>query len=100
MDEQNISIRPECFLNAADWTPPTGTEIRTIIRQLGLTGTQTAALVGLTAHKRDAEGNDARTREGASRKVREWIAGSREIPYSVWAILACKAGYGEIWDAR
>ncbi|WP_233890085.1 XRE family transcriptional regulator [Paraburkholderia flagellata] len=100
MDTQNLPIRPECFRSAASWTPPTGEEVAALVRHLGWSSSQTAAFLGLTTHRPGTAWNDpdARKAEGGSRKVRQWIGGATAIPYSLWALLAYKAGYGPIWD--
>jgi hypothetical protein len=80
-------IRPECLRPAADdWLQPKGPEIREVIRLAGLTGSETAKLLGLVVN-----------RQGGSRQVRRWISEESDIPYSAWAILCHVAGLGIIW---
>lgn len=63
------------------WEPPTGDEIRQVLKMAGLSGSQAARLTGV--------------REG--RTVRRWTGQDSEIPYSCWAILCHSAGLGIIW---
>jgi hypothetical protein len=85
--EYSTTIRPECLRRADDdWAQPTGPEIQEVIRRAGLTGSQTAKLVGVSVQT-----------TGGSRRVRKWIAGENDIPYAAWAILCHVAGLGIIW---
>jgi hypothetical protein len=53
------------------------------ITELGL-----ARLVGLKVRPGDR----------GSRVVTRWKTGENKIPYSAWALLAHRAGYGIIWE--
>lgn len=76
------TIRAECLLPYAEgWQQPNEEEIRAVIKQSGMTGSEVARYVGI------AEG----------RTVRRWTGGESDIPYAVWALLCDKAGYGQIW---
>ena len=85
MDNISVTIRPECLRAAyANWTPPRGPEVREVIRQLGMTGSQVGDLLGLSS-------------KGGGRQVRRWISEESPIPYAAWALLCYEAGLGEIW---
>jgi len=74
-------IRPECLRPFAEgWAQPTAAEVRTVLRQAGLTGSEAAKLVGIS---------DGRT-------VRRWTGGDTPIPYAAWVLLCQAAGYGDI----
>ena len=82
MSEQNI--RFECLRPAADgWSQPTGEEIREVLRRAGLSGSQTADVLGLGS--------------GGGRTVRRWTGEATPIPYAVWAILCDLGGFDRIW---
>lgn len=76
-------LRPETLQNGAKYAEPTPEEVRTIIREAGLTGGGVAAFLGM--------------RNGGSRVVRRWCSGDASIPYSAWALLCWLAGKGQIW---
>lgn len=95
---KNAIIRPETLIPfGLDWAQPTGEEVREILRLCGLTGSQAAALVGVSD----------------GRSVRKWCAfdpvevekakaegrktNMQQIPFAAWAILAERAGFGLIW---
>lgn len=67
-----------CCLQFTDdeYRRPSIIEIKQLIRIMGLTGSQVAALVGVNS----------------SRTVRKWTGGEREIPYSAWRLLLIYAG--------
>lgn len=94
-------IRDETLIPFGDdWTQPTGEEVRAMLAQCELTGSEAAALVGV---------KDGRT-------VRKWTSfdpdavaeakrlGKKHnmtpIPFAAWAILAERAGYGCIWKVN
>ena len=56
-------------------TPPTPTQIRAAAKKANLTGSQAAALVGVT-----------------SRTWRRWTSGERPIPYAAWRLLLIETG--------
>jgi len=78
-------IRAACLAPAASgkWQQPTGDEIKTVLRQAGLTGGQAAKYLGLGT--------------GGDRTVRRWTGGDASIPYAAWALLCYRAGHGAIW---
>ena len=78
----NAAIREEC-LRPFDkgWEPPTGDEVRYVLKKAGLTGAAAARLTGI---------KDSRT-------VRRWTGGETPILFSPWAILCEVAGLGQIW---
>lgn len=78
-----VKIRPACLLPADRWTPPTGEEVREILRLCELTGSRAARVLGLGL--------------GGDRTVRRWIGEDSPIPYSAWAIFCELAGLGMIW---
>jgi hypothetical protein len=85
--DYSTTIRPECLRRADDgWEQPRGPEIREVIRRAGLTGSETAKLVGVSVQT-----------IGGSRRVRKWISEESDIPYAAWAILCHVAGLGMIW---
>lgn len=65
-----------------DWEQPTAEEIREIIKVLGMSGSQISVFLGLQD----------------SRSVRRWCSDNKKIPYSAWALLVHRAGYGAIWE--
>lgn len=72
-------MRPETLLprdNPA-WAAPTGEEIAEVLRKAQLSGSRAARRAGVNP-----------------RRVREWIGGQREIPFSVWRLFLTEAGYG------
>lgn len=92
------TIRPETLVPFGDdWAQPTGAEVREMLKLCELTGSEAAALVGIS---------DGRT-------VRKWAAfdpvevekakqegrktNMQRIPFASWAILAECAGFGCIW---
>ncbi|WP_332309629.1 hypothetical protein [Achromobacter xylosoxidans] len=75
-------IRSECLLPFSEgWQQPTADEVRAVVSMAGLTGGDTAKLVGIS---------DGRT-------VRRWTGGDAPIPFAAWAILCDVAGLGKIW---
>lgn len=75
-------IRPECLRPFSEgWQQPTPAEVRTVLKLAGLTGSETARLVGIS---------DGRT-------VRRWTGGDAPIPFAAWALLCEAAGLGTIW---
>lgn len=82
-----MSIRLETLSTGDCWVPPTGSEIKTLMRVADLTSNGLALLVGLTTDV-NAPGN---------RTVRRWTSGEVKIPYAAWALLAHAAGLGMIW---
>ena len=78
------NIRLECLRPAANgWQQPTGEEIREVLKLAGLTGSQTAKVLGLGTK--------------GDRTVRRWTGQETPIPYSAWALLCHLAGQGLIW---
>lgn len=77
------TIRPECLRPAESWEPPTGAEIREVLRRAGLSGGKAAKMLGLGSK--------------GDRTVRRWTGEDSEIPYSAWALLCHIAGLGCIW---
>lgn len=78
------AIRPECFLSYGEgWLRPTPEEIRFLISEIGLSGSQVAKLTGVKE----------------SRQVRRWISGDAPISFAAWALIVESAGYGKIWRA-
>lgn len=92
------TIRPETLVPFGDdWAQPTGHEVREMLKRCAFTGSEAAALVGIS---------DART-------VRKWASfdpvkvekakqegrktNMQRIPFAAWAILAEQAGFGCIW---
>ena len=80
-----MNVRIECLQPASVWEKPSKEEIREVIKRAGFTGAQAAAFVGLKP-------------EAGGRNVRRWTGGQTEIPYSAWALLCAKAGFGNIWE--
>lgn len=76
-------IRRECLRPAEHWTPPTGDEVREVLRLAGFTGGKAAKALGLGAK--------------GDRTVRRWIGEDSPIPYAAWALLCDFAGLGSIW---
>src|SRR5687767_7938778 len=76
--EGRTEVRRETRLPFASsrYRAPTKDEFRTVTQTLGLTGSETARLLGL---------EHART-------VRKWIGGETAIPYSAWRLLLIHAG--------
>jgi hypothetical protein len=82
--EKLNSLRPECLLPAdAGWQAPTPEEIRGVLARTEMSGGQVARFLGLG--------------EKGGRAVRRWVGGEADIPFSAWALLCEKAGYGLIW---
>lgn len=78
------SIRPECLRPADEgWEQPTAAEVRAIYNEAGLTGSGVARFLGIASK--------------GQRVIRRWAGGEDDIPYSAWALLCDKAGYGRIW---
>ena len=75
--ETDGGCRRNCRLPFADpsYEPPEPDDIRAILREAGLTGSQVGRLVGV----------DGRT-------VRKWTGGERRIPYSAWRLLLVECG--------
>ena len=80
----NEAIRSECLQPAENWQQPTGQEVKAILKQADLKGSEAAALLGLG--------------EGGSRTIRRWTGQESKIPYAAWALLCWFAGHGVIWD--
>ena len=77
-------IRAECLRPFGDgWEQPNGEEVREILKRAGLSGSQTATLLGLG--------------KNGGRTVRRWIGEESTIPYTAWAVLCATVGLGEIW---
>lgn len=76
-------IRATCLRPAESWTPPTGDELREVLRLAGFTGGKAAKALGLGSN--------------GDRTVRRWIGGDSAIPYAAWALLCDFAGLGTIW---
>jgi hypothetical protein len=82
-------IRSACLTGAADWVPPTSTEIRSLVKIISehkgktLSGSDIADLLRLGV-------NGART-------YRKWAGGESDIPYAAWAVLCEIGGFGLIW---
>lgn len=77
-------IRLECLRPAAGgWVPPTGEEVREVLRLASLTGGNAAKVLGLGVK--------------GDRTVRRWVAEDSPIPYAAWALLCDFAGHGCIW---
>lgn len=74
-------IRQECLRPAESWVPPTGDEVRAVLRMAKLSGAQASKRLGL---------KDGRT-------IRRWVGEDSPIPYPCWAILCDLAGLGIIW---
>lgn len=81
-----IAIRNEVFNLADEWVVPTPEEIKELMRQAGLSGSQFAKLIGIQYQSKSG-----------GRTVRRWTSGDIPIPYAAWALLAYEAGYGIIW---
>jgi hypothetical protein len=79
----DANIRLECLKPADRWTPPTGDEVREVLRVSGLSGSRAARVLGLGLK--------------GDRTVRRWIGEDSPIPYAAWAILCHVAGLGVIW---
>ncbi|MDD2739665.1 MAG: transcriptional regulator [Methylomonas lenta] len=78
-------IRPECLRPYdQNWSQPTGTEIREVLRLACLSGSEAAKVLGLGS-------------QGGGRTVRRWISEDSAIPYASWALLCDFAGLGIIW---
>ncbi len=83
MKHPQQEIRPECLTLPDVWAPPTGAEIREVLRRARLTGGGAARALALG--------------KGGDRTVRRWIGEESHIPYAAWAILCDLAGMGIIW---
>lgn len=80
--EPQVEIRKECLVAFKEgWQQPTGDEVRAVLKMTGLSGKEAADMVGLEN----------------TRIVRKWAGGAAPVPYSVWAILCERAGFGMIW---
>jgi hypothetical protein len=85
-DDLRIEIRPACLRPAADgWQQPKGTEVREVIARCGLTMTGVERFLGLSS-------------KSGGRQIRRWISEEASIPYTAWAILCARAGFGDIWE--
>jgi len=73
-------IREECLTEYANWTPPTGEEIKAALSMAGWTGVEFSKRAGV----------DDRT-------VRRWTGDEKEIPYAAWCVLCAEANLGLIW---
>lgn len=80
-EKHTESIRSVCLRPFKEWEQPLPSEVRLAVKLAGLTGSELANLVGIAS----------------SRSVRRWVSGDAPIPYSAWAILCHKAGFGIIW---
>lgn len=84
-----VEIRLECLRPYdAIWKPPTGVEVRELLRRSEMSAAAAAQFLGLGI--------------GGDRTVRRWISGHPEtgvssISYAAWALLCDKAGEGIIW---
>ncbi len=82
-------IRSACLTVAADWVPPTSTEIRSLVTIISerkgkpLSGRDIADLLRLG--------------ESGARTYRKWVGGESEVPYAAWAVLCEIGGFGLIW---
>lgn len=79
----DANIRLECLRPAEKWEPPTGDEVREVLRLAGFTGGMAAKMIGLG--------------KKGDRTVRRWIGEETHIPYAAWALLCDFAGLGQIW---
>ncbi len=77
------NIRLECLRPAETWVPPTGEEIREVLRLAGFSGSKAAKALGLVGK--------------GDRTVRRWISEDSTIPYAAWVLLCDFAGLGCIW---
>jgi hypothetical protein len=70
-------VRRETRLPYRDsaYATPLPAEIAEVVRQMKMTGSEVGKLVGCSPQR-----------------VREWIGGKREMPYSVWRLLLITAG--------
>lgn len=76
------AIRKACLRPYGDsWVQPSAEEVREVLRQADMSGSQAARYVGIS--------------EG--RTVRRWTGGDSAIPYAAWALLCYAAGFGSIW---
>lgn len=95
---ENVIIRPETLTPfGLDWAQPTGEEVREILRLCGLSGSQAAALVGVSDSRtvRKWSAYDPVEVEKAKQEGRK--INMQRIPFAAWAILAECAGFGLIW---
>lgn len=84
---KGMDLRKELFKPAQQWTTPTGQEVNHLIDALGMTELEVAGFLGLKL--------PAKSRSHST--VYRWKAGVVNIPYSMWCMLAHKAGYGTFW---
>lgn len=78
-----MSVRTECLKPASEFSPPSGEEIKFILKQAGLTGAEAAKVLGL--------------KNKGGRTIRRWTSEESNIPYCAWAVLCHLAGLGTIW---
>lgn len=82
--DPQVEIRKECLVPFNQgWQAPSGEEVRAVMKMAGLSGKEVADLVGLDN----------------TRTIRKWAGGAAPIPYSVWALLCERAGFGVIWNS-
>lgn len=72
-EERRLEVRRETRLPYADprYQEPTAEEIRAVLKYVGLTGSEAAALLGVKT----------------GRTVRKWTGGEQAMPYSAWRLL-------------
>jgi len=74
------TIPQACFQPLAQWTPPSGDDVRSTLRRANLTAEDFARIIGV----------DGRT-------VRRWTCDEIVIPYASWCLLALEAGSFKFW---
>jgi hypothetical protein len=86
MSAEHPKIRLECLKPAEFWMPPTGDEIREVLRLSGFSGSKASKSLGLGSK--------------GDRTVRRWAGEESPIPYAAWALLCDFAGLGQIWKSQ
>ncbi|PMP51664.1 transcriptional regulator [Vibrio splendidus] len=95
---ENTEIRSETLTAfGPEWLQPTGDEVRAMLFKCDLTGSEAAALVGVSDSRtvRKWAAYDPAEVEKAKQEGRK--TNMQRIPYAAWAILAECAGLGLIW---
>lgn len=90
-DPARSHVPKQTLLPATEWTPPTADDVKAMLCICDLSQYQAGLYLGLAVQPAtNRSGNTCRT-------VRRWLNGESTIPYAAWALLADRAGFGEIW---
>lgn len=99
--KQIKDVRPETLLPFdKGWIQPTGAEVRAMLADCELTATAAAALVGVSDGRTVRKWASFDPAEAERAKELGKKTNMQRIPFAAWAILADRAGCGQIWKIQ